>query len=252
MCWAGPLPRSGTVLNAAGAVIWLRGVTVSTLESESSDRGSNPREALTRTTVDFVASCDQREGRDASGIAGAPWVGFATIAPHLACVRCGKAPEPILTSSFQAIGRTSSGTQKNPGPLMFGKLRAPNIAQQIRSLLSRCWVAFASLSSQRGAMAVGKGARQGAIHVCSRGISAPSEQNQLEPNRFEPSVISASVCSRHVWCEKARGQNFGVCKCSRPAVLQRAVIVSVGFRCGARLSAGIAADIMPVWCVCAA
>ena len=27
-------------------VIWPRGVTVSTLDSESSDRGSNPREAL--------------------------------------------------------------------------------------------------------------------------------------------------------------------------------------------------------------
>ena len=53
-------------------VTWLRDVTASSLDSESSDRGSNPREALTRTTVCFVASYDQREGRDAWGIAGAP------------------------------------------------------------------------------------------------------------------------------------------------------------------------------------
>ena len=35
------------IANFSGATIWSRGVTVSTLDPESSDRGSNPREAFT-------------------------------------------------------------------------------------------------------------------------------------------------------------------------------------------------------------
>ena len=37
---------------------WPRGVTVSTLDSESSDRGSNPREAFLFENVQYFGGCD--------------------------------------------------------------------------------------------------------------------------------------------------------------------------------------------------
>ena len=78
--------------------MWLRGVTISTLDSESSDRGSNPREALTRTTVCFAASYDQREGRAAWSIAGAPRGGLRNHGPSpcMRSMRYGPRTDPSV------------------------------------------------------------------------------------------------------------------------------------------------------------
>ena len=40
---------------------WPRGVTVSTLDSESSDRGANPREAFLFENVQYFGGCDLSE-----------------------------------------------------------------------------------------------------------------------------------------------------------------------------------------------
>ena len=40
------------------SLAWPRGVTVSTLDSESSDRGSNPREAFLFENVQYFGGCD--------------------------------------------------------------------------------------------------------------------------------------------------------------------------------------------------
>ena len=40
---------------------WPRGVTVSTLDSESSDRGSNLREAFLFENVQYFGGCDESE-----------------------------------------------------------------------------------------------------------------------------------------------------------------------------------------------
>ena len=52
------IPNHYKRASAVNYVSWPRGVTVSTLDSESSDRGSNPREASFRTRlVDATSSC---------------------------------------------------------------------------------------------------------------------------------------------------------------------------------------------------